>query len=306
MTSPELLSATQTKALQSSLEELALEFNPDGRFICLSASHWRGFSDNDMAISTQHRSEHGWKYEESNAGKKSQTASDAPVQDASVMWRERRAFAYYFQHAAPFVGGDLDVGFWSTIVPQVCRSEPAVWDAIISISALFESPEPWPKLFFPRLEDPRTLNQNHRDALSWYSRSVSAVRQRIKRGDVDIFVGLISCVLFICIECLQGASKEALQLYRQGVHLILALRTKIACGVVPAFKASLLEDTIVPIFVRLGAIAISVSAVPVRDLLRDTGHALTHKFVSLKTARETIVLLATEAQLFDILALSIY
>ncbi|THC96333.1 hypothetical protein EYZ11_004192 [Aspergillus tanneri] len=41
MTSPELLSATQTKALQSSLEELALEFNPDGRFICLSASHWR-------------------------------------------------------------------------------------------------------------------------------------------------------------------------------------------------------------------------------------------------------------------------
>ncbi|KAF7586062.1 hypothetical protein BBP40_009628 [Aspergillus hancockii] len=225
---------------------------------------------------------------------------DNPLSYSSnTVWRERRAFAYYFQHAAPFVGGDLDVDFWSTIVPQVCRSEPAVWDAIISISALFESREPWPKAVLPARGYPRTLNQNHRDALSWYSRAVSAVRQRIERGAVDIFVGLISCVLFICIECLQGAAAQALQLYRQGVQLIVDLRAKIACGVVPSFNVSLLEDTIVPIFVRLGAIAISVSPVPVSDLLQDTGHASTHKFVSLKRAREAIVLLATEVQLFD-------
>lgn len=174
-----------------------------------------------------------------------------------------------------------------------------MWDAIISISALFESPELCPDLVFLRQEDSRTLNQNHRDALGWYSRSVSTVRQQIERGHVDIFVGLISCILFICIEVLQGGVEEALQLYGQGVHLILALRAQIACRVVPATKASLLEDTIAPIFVRLGAIALTISGVPVADLLRDTEHALTQEFVSLKSAREAIVLLAAEAQLFQ-------
>ncbi|KAL4914314.1 hypothetical protein BDW62DRAFT_204706 [Aspergillus aurantiobrunneus] len=33
-------------------------------------------------------------------------------------WRERRAFAYYSQHAAPLFGG-LDANCWSTIIPGV-------------------------------------------------------------------------------------------------------------------------------------------------------------------------------------------
>lgn len=189
--------------------------------------------------------------------------------------------------------------FWRTIVPQVCRSEPAVWDAIISVSALFEGPEPFPDFVSLRPKNPRALTQNHRDALSWYSRSVTSFRQHIERGAVDVFVGLISCVLFICIEALQGATAEALRLYDQGVHLILTLRVQIASGAMPPAKAFLLEDIIVPIFVRLGAMAFTISRVPVASLLPGTKHALTQEFVSLKSARDAIVLLSTEAQLFE-------
>ncbi|KAE8393572.1 hypothetical protein BDV23DRAFT_180627 [Aspergillus alliaceus] len=217
----------------------------------------------------------------------------------NTVWRERRAFAYYFQHAAPFVGGELDADFWSTVVPQLCQREPAVWDAINSISALFESPEPCLGSVVLRRQDPRTLNQNHRDALAWYSRSVSSIRQRIECGSVDIFVGLISCVLFICIEALQGCEEEALQLYEQGVRLILALRAQIACGALPPTNASLLEGTIVPIFFRLGAIAFTASGVRVGALLEDANLPLTPEFVSLKSAREAIVLLSTEVQVFQ-------
>ncbi|OOQ91111.1 C6 zinc finger domain protein [Penicillium brasilianum] len=208
----------------------------------------------------------------------------------NTMWRERRAFAYYFQNAASAVGGGLDVDFWRTIVPQVCRSEPAVWDAIISVSALFESPEP--------ISDPDRI-QNHRDALGWYSRSVSAVRQQIERGSVDTFVGLISCVLFICIEALQGGVDEAIQLYCQGVHLILALRTQIASGLVPAAKAALLEDTIVPIFIRLGLIGFTFSRPQIGLLLRGMKRRPTHIFVSLRAAREEITRLGAEIQFFQ-------
>ncbi|EAW13177.1 uncharacterized protein ACLA_016230 [Aspergillus clavatus NRRL 1] len=213
--------------------------------------------------------------------------------------RERRAFAFYFQHAAPFVGGGLDVEFWRTSVPQICRSEPAVWDAIIAIGALFESPEPYPDSVSVRRAGARNANQNQRDALGWYSRSVSTIRQRIETGHLDIFVGLVTCILFICIEAIQGGVEESLYLYGQGVRLILAMRAQITSGTVSATKASLLEDTIVPIFVRLGLLALPISGVPVSPLLQGTEHLTMQGFVSLKSARDAIVFLSAEAQLFQ-------
>ncbi|KGO75123.1 hypothetical protein PITC_069930 [Penicillium italicum] len=217
--------------------------------------------------------------------------------NTNTVWRERRAFAYYFECAASSIGGALDVDFWRTVVPQVCRYEPAVWDAIITISALFERPQQCPDPMLQRHDNSVSLTKNHQDALGWYSRSISAVRRRIEQGSVDVFIGLISCVLFICIEAIQGNVDGAAQLYRQGVQLIVSLRPQIAS--VAADKASLLEDTIIPIFIRLGTFALAAGGVPVTVLLRDTENALTRQLDSLKSAREAIVLLAIEIPLFE-------
>ncbi|CAG8891266.1 unnamed protein product [Penicillium egyptiacum] len=217
--------------------------------------------------------------------------------NTNTVWRERRAFAYYLECASSSIGGRLDVDFWRTIVPQVCRYEPAVWDAIITISALFECPQQCPDSVIHRHDTHVSLTKNRQDALGWYSRSVSAVRQRIEQGSVDVFVGLITCVLFICIEAIEGNADGAVQLYRQGVQLIIALRSRIASGA--ASKTSLLEDTIIPIFIRLGTFALAIGGAPVTALLRDSGHALTGQFNSLKSAREAIVLLAIEIPLFE-------
>lgn len=200
--------------------------------------------------------------------------------------KERRAFAYYFQHAAPLIGG-LDADFWSTVVPRVCHAEPPVWDAIISISSLFESYKPCTSLI------------KYQDALGWYSRSVSAVRRRIENGSVDVFVGLISCVLFICIEALQGGAFEAMRLYGQGVHLITSLREQIASGTVPAFKASLLEEAIVPIFSRLSILGNAQNKIEPGSFMRDVDRILPPVFVSLKAAREPIFILTAEIKLFQ-------
>ncbi|KAI2994338.1 transcriptional regulator family: Fungal Specific TF [Aspergillus niger] len=245
------------------------------------------------------------EYEGPNLGTFSSTPAtlsilDKPLSSApDTVWKERRAFAYYFQHIALFIGGGLEVDFWSTIVPQICRSEPAVWDAIISLSTLFESPEPCPDIAFLRQRDVLLLNQYHRDAISWYSRSMSQVRQRLERGDGDVLVGLVSCILFMCIEGFQGGAAQATRLYCQGVQLIVTLRGQIASGAVSSSKAAWLEDIIVPIFIRLGATALNFSTVPVGALLPDVQHVLTQGFTSLKSAREAIVLLHTETQLFQ-------
>lgn len=164
----------------------------------------------------------------------------APVLDRplslvpSGVARERRAFAHYFQHAASSIAGGLDIDFWGGVVTHVCRSEPAVWDAVNAISALFENSEPCFDPVWLRRNDNNgeTLRPEHCDALRWYARSLATMRRQLDRGCVDINIALISCVLFICIETLQGRVEEALRLYEQGVSLIIELRAGGCWGLV--------------------------------------------------------------------------
>lgn len=220
-----------------------------------------------------------------------------PSLSPNTVSRERRAFAYYFDFAAESIGGGLDLEFWRTVVPQVCRHEPAVWDAIISIGALFECSQKGPNLFL-RQADARHFDQKHQDVLAWYARAVTAVRRRIETGCMDAFVGLISCMLFICVEALQGDAGGAMQLFAQGVRLIFALRPQIAAGTIPASKAELLDDTIIPIFLRLAAGALALDGLPIHILLEDNG-AREQAFETLRSARKAIVSLAVEIPMFE-------
>ncbi|KAL3471535.1 hypothetical protein BJX99DRAFT_237318 [Aspergillus californicus] len=225
----------------------------------------------------------------------SSTASilDCPVSIyPGTVWRERRAFAYYFQHAAPYLAGGFDRDFWRTVIPQICRTEPAVWDAVNAISTLFETPEMCLDFVFLSLRHEKSpaLKQNQKEALGWYSRSLTKVRTEIDRGNIDVLVALVSCVLFVCIEMVQGHVEEALQLYNQGTKLILDLRAKKNA---PA-EVGLLEDTIVPLFIRLGTAALTISGVPVCDLFSEIDTQRIFNFTSLESARDAIVPLAAE------------
>lgn len=217
------------------------------------------------------------------------------------MQRERRAFQYYFQHAAQHLSGGLGVDFWTLIVPQICRNEPAVWDAMIAISALFEYPDQCLDFHFLRKLDqnPRLMNKIQREALTWYSRSMSSVSSQIERGNANPYISLISCVLFICIETIQGRVEEALQLHEQGVQLILDLRIQIALGRVSASKAALLEQTLVPMFLRLGGVSLSVAGTQPSKLYLTTEKTVSSSFSSVDSARAAIVLLFTEAMIFE-------
>lgn len=92
---------------------------------------------------------------------------------------------------------------------------------------------------------------------------------------------------------------EALQLYHQGVHLILALRGQGTYGTVTRTENSLLKDTIIPIFARIGAVTLS-SQVSVSSLLGKTEREFGQGFSSLRSAREAIVVLAIEIPLFEL------
>jgi hypothetical protein len=196
----------------------------------------------------------------------------------------------------------MAIDFWTSVVPQLCRTEPAVWDAMIAISGLFEHPDQCADFSLLRAQEKSLhhLNQSQKDALAWYSRSISSIHSQIERGKADPFIALISCVLFICIETIQGRMEEALILYNQGVRLILDLRTQVAFGGVSATKAALLEQNIIPLFLRLGTISLTISGVQPSELFavaeKETGAS---RFTSISSARTAITVLATEVMLFD-------
>ncbi|KAJ5519613.1 hypothetical protein N7463_000066 [Penicillium fimorum] len=214
---------------------------------------------------------------------------------------ERRAFEYYIQHASKGLDAGMNLDFWTKVVPQICRTEPAVWDAIISISVLYEYPDQCLDLPLLKLqhEKKRGLNQIQREALSWYSRAISSIHSQIVRGRADPYVALISCVLFICIEAIQGRVTEALQLYEQGVSLILTLRHQVTAGTRLPHKALLLENTIIPLFLRLGSIALTIPTVQVSEIFAFASHDLYTQFTSLDAARTAIFVLFSETTLLE-------
>lgn len=215
--------------------------------------------------------------------------------------RERRAFEYYFQHAAKFLSGGLNIDFWTDVVPQICRSEPAVWDAMIAISALFEYPNQCVDFTLLRKNPAQllSLNQVQQDALTWYSRSISSVRLQISRGSTDPYIALVSCTLFICIETIQGHMEEALELYRQGVALILELRSQIELGGVSLSKATMLQHTIIPLFLRLGVISFTISGTQPTKIFSLAQTEIGSAFTSVESARSVMTTLAAEVMSFE-------
>jgi AcrR family transcriptional regulator len=167
---------------------------------------------------------------------------------------ERRAFEFYFRKAAPGISGVVDMAFWRGIVLQLGQTQPAIWDAIITIGTLYENPQYRNNAHtHSNLIDQSTVDDTHRRALRWYARSLSNVREQLQRGAVDLHVSLITCLLYIGIETMQGHIKEGYQLYDQGVKLVSQIHARNQSS--NANEFGFLGDVTLPVFVRMGIVS---------------------------------------------------
>nr|UPX44863.1 hypothetical protein FAC5L9_26 [Penicillium camemberti] len=159
--------------------------------------------------------------------------------------------------------------------------EPAIWDAIISLSSLYERPPIHDASPFRLINNPAEIEHSyHREALVWYSRSLAAVQQRIDQGVADLTVSLISCILFIAIELLQGNRKAAMNLTSQ--------------------DRAILTSVIKPIFQRLDTWALITSGA--RSNVNWNFNAFTSnvKLTTLDEARNVLNGIVAEMKIFNI------
>ncbi|KAL0936150.1 C6 zinc finger domain protein [Colletotrichum truncatum] len=116
---------------------------------------------------------------------------------------EGRALQFFCEMAGPNLPGSIEPFFWTHIVLQFSRFEPAVRHSLVAISSLYED------VTKAKVGPSSLKGQRLRDnslALTHYN---SAIRELMGLKNQEVV--LLVCVLFICIELLQSNSEAALR-----------------------------------------------------------------------------------------------
>ncbi|OAL31747.1 hypothetical protein AYO20_08140 [Fonsecaea nubica] len=137
---------------------------------------------------------------------------------------ELRSFEFFMEKVVPSCTRMVDEAFWHQIIPQLSRSDPVIWYAVNSLACLIRHPQFSPTWTLPgrKILQPAVTDE-HRRALRWYNQSIAKLQERISNENVlstTTTITFVSCILYICIECVQDDHVEAAALYRRAVAMI--------------------------------------------------------------------------------------
>ncbi|KAF2128923.1 hypothetical protein P153DRAFT_28521 [Dothidotthia symphoricarpi CBS 119687] len=196
-----------------------------------------------------------------------------------------RYLEFYHHCARPALSTSFDREFWSRIAFQMAHAEPAVRHALTALGYLCQT-EPG-SLKHARS---RLIADNERKVLLLhYNKSIGCLVERMAEASYSSEIGLVTCLLFICIEFLQGNYHTGFTHMRNGLKLISERRQKPQHDS-PLRTTTLIEDKLVPIFIRgvTSALLYGVEAEEDLDIpLPTPSFLLPQPFTSLFEAQET-------------------
>src|SRR5438034_7892321 len=135
-----------------------------------------------------------------------------------VTVQEHHALDYFFNRAAPMLSAYMDPPFWNRLVLQLGHSEPAIRHAIIGLSTAYEQLESHPK--------PLYTEASTRFSLQQYNKALNHLITYLSSNDGTPEILLITCVLFICLEYIQGDIDRARAHLLNGVNILQSWRKK--------------------------------------------------------------------------------
>jgi len=127
-----------------------------------------------------------------------------------------RYLEFYHQFARPVLSSGFDAEFWSRITIQLAFAEPSVRHALIALGYL-QSTETG------TLRDARAKYGGHSESgtlMYHYNKSVRYLIERMNEVTYTPEVGLVTCLLFVCIEFLRGNYHTAFTHLTKGLKLV--------------------------------------------------------------------------------------
>ncbi|KAK2027441.1 hypothetical protein LX32DRAFT_674139 [Colletotrichum zoysiae] len=151
--------------------------------------------------------------------------------------QESRALQYFCNIVSPNLPGATDPYFWTHLVVQFSQYEPAVRHSIIAISSLYKD-------ILRGEENPsRSLahqGQNNIIILRHYNAAIKELKEIQNPGLV-----LLVCILFICLEVLQGNREAALRHCTHGIAILAGPESA---------SLNWVKEYLIPLFRRLSTL----------------------------------------------------
>ncbi|OAL52714.1 hypothetical protein IQ07DRAFT_563475 [Pyrenochaeta sp. DS3sAY3a] len=177
---------------------------------------------------------------------------------------------FYYRCAGPTLSSKYDYEFWSRISLQMAHSEPAVRHALIALTYLNQRETG--SLKHARIRS--SSGNEHKTLLFHYNRSVRCLIDRIGEPTYSPEIGLVTCLLFICIEFLRANHHTAFAHMRNGLKIVAEIQQQRDFDYQsPLFKhlpsrtsMNMIEDSLVPIFIRGMATALMFGVSVENDL----------------------------------------
>ncbi|KAH3909448.1 hypothetical protein HBH56_156660 [Parastagonospora nodorum] len=171
------------------------------------------------------------------------------VQGENIQYLE-----FYYHCGGPRISGKFDHDFWARTVLQMAQSETAVRHALLALSCLAKSES-------GTLKDARSglvAVSKQKTMITHYNKALTQLVQRMAEPSYSPEVGLVCCLIFICLESLRGNYDAALTHYKSGLDIISAFKNRSRCITGPAenVRPDMIEEVILPLFTRNIATAI--------------------------------------------------
>lgn len=143
----------------------------------------------------------------------------------------------WFRHRARFkLSGVFSSRFWDSQVLQACSTHPAVLHAVLALGSAHKLEMQIPLSNSADL-CARSRQQQKRFTLQQYNKAIACVQPLLSRTQPDIQssrVVLIACMVFVCLELLQGRYIEGIKHLCSGMVLLNqlqdTLRTSLSTG----------------------------------------------------------------------------
>lgn len=159
-----------------------------------------------------------------------------------------RYLEFYHRCTSQGISSGFDKGFWSRISLQIGQTEPCVRHALIALGFLTMNMTGSLQDDYARfgpISKPKTL-------LFHYNKAVDALLKRMSEASYVPEIGLVSCILFICIEYLRGNHMTALIHFTSGLNILSAMRESQRPSIANTDKA-MIDETLTPMFTRMMA-----------------------------------------------------
>ncbi|PWY76101.1 hypothetical protein BO94DRAFT_627174 [Aspergillus sclerotioniger CBS 115572] len=132
---------------------------------------------------------------------------------------EKENFYFFRSITTSTLAGFFDFGFWSYRLLQDSHRYPALWHGMTALAGVHrEYVDPSASLTRPRMGDTR----NVQFALKQFNKSIQSLLNQLSGETLTIrdkIAVLATCVLYICISCLQGRQPQAFMHIQNGLKL---------------------------------------------------------------------------------------